>query len=199
MKRLLIYVFTTLTTTLLTLACSTTPKQGAEISSRMDTSAYKNLIQENTRHAIDYEGFYNKFEIYATFINTDVQTAILQRRSDSLQWDTRKAQSEREKLFQESATQTHFAVSFYVPSVRLNDLHKGNSIWKIYLVSGGERYEGRATKQNGKLEDLLAIYPYHNRWSIAYEVTFNIPLSAVEGKPATLIITSTQGTAELQF
>lgn len=156
-------------------------------------------MKKNTRHDLQYEGVYNKFEVYATFINSDVQTAILQRRSDSLQWDTKHAQLEREKLFQESATQTKFALSFYVPSTRLNDLHKGSSIWKIYLLSGGERYVGKATKRNGKLEEISAIYPYHNRWSVAYDVTFNVPVPVIETKPATLIITSTQGTAKLQF
>jgi hypothetical protein len=174
-------------------------KTGADIGQRFDETSYENLIYANTQHEVRYEGFYNKFEIYATFLNSKVQSAILQKRSDAFQWDARQAQNEREKMFQENTTQTKFQISFFTPSVRINDLHKGNSIWKIYLESNGQRYEGKAKRVNNKLEDVAAIFPYHNRWSIAYEVIFPVPLSAVESGPVTFVISSTQGSAKLDF
>jgi hypothetical protein len=165
----------------------------------LDEKAYSDLIMRNTRHDIQYDGFYNKFEIYATFLNTQTQSAILQKNSDVYQWDTAEAQKQREKVFQENSTETRFAVSFFVPSVRLNDLHKGSSIWKIYLETNGQRYEGKTTRRNGKLEDIQATFPYHNRWSVPYEVVFKVPLTAVEQGPVHFILTSSQGTTKFEY
>jgi hypothetical protein len=192
---------------LFSLGCAHTSesqKSNVAIGSKMDEKSYVALIAKNTRHDIQYEGFYNKFEVSAMFFNSEVQTAILQKKSDVLQWDQKQAQTEREKLFQENSNQTRFEISFFTPSGRLNDLHKGNSIWKIYLEAGGQRYEGHAMKNNGKLEDLREIYPHHNRWSTAYDVTFNVPLSLVEKSKSEngkveLVITSTQGTSRLSY
>lgn len=180
-------------------ACASSEKEASTAISKVDSVQYKDVIKKYTRHDTQYEGFYNKFEVHATFINSEVQSALVQKMSDSLQWDTQQTQKERENFFQESTTQTKFALSFYVPSVRLNDLHKGTSIWKVYLVSGGERYEGKVSRRNGKLENIQALYPYHNRWMVAYDVSFNIPLSGAESAPVTLVLSSTQGTAKLQY
>jgi hypothetical protein len=185
---------------MLTLSCaSTQPQSSNVVGMQMSQSQYENLIDKHTQRAQKYDGFYNKFEVFATFLNTEVQTAILQRRSDVYQWDMTQAQKEREKMFQENSTETRFAVSFFVPSARLNDLHKGASIWKLYIETNGQRYEGKATRRNGKLEDLQAIYPYHNRWSIPYDVVFKVPLSAVEQSPVKFIITSSQGSATFDY
>lgn len=181
------------------ISCASTTKSGADVGGRMSDGEYESLIKKNTRHDLQYDGFYNKFEVHATFINTEVQTALLQKMSDTFSWKEFEAQKERDKMFQENAKQTKFALSFFVPSVRLNDLHKGTSIWKIYLEVDGERYDGRTTRRNGKLEDIQAQLPYHNRWSVPYDVAFNIPLSGVEGKSITLVITSSQGTSRLSY
>lgn len=179
--------------------CASKETRGADIGQRFDEKEYDRLIKKNTQHTQQYEGFYNKFELYATFIKSEVQTALLQKKSDTFQWDAKRAQIEREKMFQENSTQTKFALSFYTPSTRLNDLHKSNSVWKIYLESGGQRYDGHVTRRNGKFEEFQGFFPYHTRWSIAYDVSFNVPLSAVEKAPATFILSGIPGTAKLQF
>lgn len=178
--------------------CSSSPK-GAEIGPRLDDKKYAAVIEKNTRHDVRYEGFYNKYEMYVTFLNSDTQAAWLQRLSDVRQWDIAQAQKERDKMFQENSTQTKFILSLFVPSPRLNDLHKGSSIWEIYFESNGKRYKGRATRRNGKLEDIQSLLPYHNRWSVIYDVVFDIPLSGAESGPAKFILTSSQGTSTLEF
>jgi hypothetical protein len=183
----------------LTASCAHNEPNGAVIGTRYENSNYEALIGKFTKHSVQYEGLYNKFELNVTFINSEVQAAILQKRSDIYQWDTKLAQKEREKILQENSTQTKFALSFFVPSIRLNDLNKPTTIWKAFLESHGHRYAGRITKRNGKLEDIQATYPYHNRWSVPYEITFDVPLAGVEDAPLKFIITSSQGSASLQY
>lgn len=183
------------------MACQSGTKTNAVGQAGPDISGddYLDRIERNTKTVTHYEGFYNKFQAFATFQNTDVQTFILQKRSSVYQWDIATAQKEREKLFQENSTQTQFFLTLYTPSPRLNDLHKSTSIWKLYLEVNGQRYEGKALRHNGKLEDIQAIFPHFNRWSVAYDLIFTTPLGMVEKHPAKLILTSTQGTASFDF
>jgi hypothetical protein len=179
--------------------CTQAEKKGADIGVAMDRASYERLIEKFTREDVQYDGLYNKFEVFATFLNSEVQAAILQKKSDVYMWDLKQAQAERERQLQENTTQTKFAMSFFIPSPRLNDLNKGATIWKIYLEAGGQRYEGKAMRRNKKLEDARVMFPYHNRWSVAYDVTFDVPLSGVENSNPKLILTSTVGTATLQY
>jgi hypothetical protein len=173
--------------------------RGADAGPRLGDHDYGSLLAKHTRHDASYEGFYNKFELHVLFLNTQVQTAILQKRSDTLVWDTATAQRERERVFQENATQTRFFMSFFSPAYRVNDLHKGTSIWKIYLEVDGKRYEGKVVKSKAKLEELQATYPFHTRWGLPLEVTFSVPLSGVEKSNPVFILTSSQGSSRLKF
>ena len=185
---------------LATLGCTSAPLEPGAAGPRVTTNQYEDLIMSQTQHAVQYDGFYNKFEMYATFMNSNVQTTVLQKKSDTFGWDTPTAQRERERLFQENTTQTKFFLSFYSPTPRLNDLHKGSSIWRAYLEVGGKRYDGKITKAKGKLEELNALYPFHTRWNVPFEVVFNIPLSGVEGDAhPVFVLTSSQGAATLKF
>ena len=146
-----------------------------------------------------YSGFYQKAQVQATFLNSEVTQQILKKQLNQLQWSDETLQKEREKAVQKNASQTVFFLSFFTPEKELNDLNKGVSIWKLYLEIDGNRYEGKAKKSNNKYVDTKALFPYHNRWSFAYRVYFDIPLSAVENKNFKFVLTSSQGTSELVF
>ena len=180
-------------------ACALKPTRGAAIGPRFDDNAYAILIRKCTQHESQYDGFNQRYDVYATMLTTEVQAAILQKRSDIYEWTSLQAQDERDKMFQTNSTQTKFAVSFFVPDYRLNDLNKKTTMWRFYLDSQGKRYVGFATKRPEKLVDLEAMYPYHTRFYKPYEITFNVPLSIVEVAPAVLTIASAQGVAHLKF
>ncbi|MEK6554754.1 MAG: hypothetical protein AABZ31_05915 [Bdellovibrionota bacterium] len=183
-----------------TVGCSSAEKNHeTEVGPRMSDLEYRIMVEKNTKTAQKYEGFYNTLEVRSTFINSDVQAAILQKQSEILQWDSKTAQAAREKMFQENSNSTKFFVSFFVPTRRLNDLHKPNTIWKIYLEANGEKYEGKATKRTEPLEALQALFPAHSRWAIPYDVTFSVPLSAVDKSNVKLTFTSSVAQAELNF
>jgi hypothetical protein len=182
------------------MACSSTPDtRGADIGERLNDSDYQKLIHKYTDHIKDYKGFHNTFQVYATLVNSEIQSALIQRESDALQWDQDKATNEREKAFQEMSNETKVIVSLYTPTSKYNDLHKGISIWKLYLEANGKRYEGSAMKKDLRLIQLKKLYPYHNRWSQAYEVSFNVPTSVAESSDTKFIMASSLGKAELKF
>ncbi len=180
-------------------ACAVKPPRGANIGPRFDDDTYSQLINKYTRHDAKFDGLNQLFDVYATMQTTEVQAAILQKRSDIYEWTPSQAQDERDKMFQNNSTQTRFAVSFFVPNTRLNDLNRKTTMWRFYLDSQGKRYVGTATKRKDKFVDLNAMYPYHTRFYKPYEFTFNVPLSVIESAPAMLTIASAEGVAHLKF
>lgn len=185
---------------LISAGCSTTDvKSDANVGPRLTDVEYRTQIEKNTRAEQTYQGFYNTLDVRVVFINSDVQTAILQKTADALQWDMTTAQAEREKMFQENSNSTKFFMSLYVPTRRLNNLEKPNTIWKVYLEYNGEKFEGRVKKKKEPFEALQATFPAHTRWAFPYEVTFDTPLGAVEGQELKFTITSSVAQATLTF
>lgn len=193
-------VFVTFSVAIAQLSCSSVEKRaGADIGPRLSPRDYKALLREHTLSEKKYQGLYNTFEVSVIYLNSDVQSALLQKKSDTLQWDQSSAQAERDRMFQEASIQTNFFVSLFTPNRRLNDLHKGNTNWKIYLETEGRRVEGEVTRLSEPIEVLQSYYPAHNRFSIAYIISFPVPQTSVERRSAKFVITSTLGTAELTF
>jgi len=192
--------FLTILLTLSLISCaSSQPKSDVEVGPTMSDVEYRTLLEKNTKAHQAYEGFYNTLEVRAVFMNSNVQAAILQKTAETMQWDTKNAQAEREKMFQQNSNSTKFFASFFVPTQRLNRLHKPESVWKIYLEANGERYEGKATKRTEPLEILQAMYPAHSRWAVPYDITFPVPLGVVDNSSVKLIFTSSVAKAELIF
>ena len=192
-------LFITLSIVLLS-ACSTTPRPtGAEIGPRVSYGEYIKRMNKKTKTDKRYSGFHQLYEAHVTFIDSDVQSLVLQRKSDVFQWNEDKAQKEREKMFQENSSASKFFVVLFTPNHKLTDLHKGNSIWKLYLDVDGDRYDAKVRRVQGPLANTKAIYPSTNRFSQPYEVTFNVPTTTIEDSNAKFIITSALGTTELNF
>ncbi len=88
---------------------------------------------------------------------------------------------------------------FFSPDHEYDDLHKGKTIWKVYLDFGGSRFEGKVKKMSDKYVELQNIFPHLDRFSTPYEITFNVPMSTIEGGPSKVTLTSSLGSAEFKF
>lgn len=181
-------------------SCGHSPVQNGRIIDPVDESEYKATINKYTRSDRQYSGFYQSYELAGTLITNETSQAILKKRGTYLQWDSKSLSSEREKALQALSTQTTFLFSLYTPERTHNDLNKGTSIWKIYLDADGTRYEGRVKKRNEKLVDIIHLFPYHSRWSIAYRVDFDVPTSVVErSSKLRIVFTSSLGASTFEF
>ena len=179
--------------------CASVKPKGADIGPRISVKEYSKKMEEKTKADKRYDGFYQLYETHVTMIDSGVQSLVLQRKSDVFQWDEAKAQKERERMFQENSTETKFFLVLFTPKRKLTDLHRGNSMWKVYLDVNGDRYEAKIKKVQGHTENVSAIYPSLNRFSMPYEVSFNVPLTVAEENSAKFILTSALGTTELDF
>lgn len=165
----------------------------------LSEGSYSALISSNTSKTDRYSGFYQTFQAEMTILSNEVQTASLRQKAHFLQWDEKQFQAERDKLMQEATSQARFFMRFYSPETDYNDLHKGKTIWRVYLDYNGNRFEGKVRKMTEKFVELQTLYPYYDRFSTPYEVTFNVPMTSVEKAKAKVILTSSLGSAEFSF
>jgi hypothetical protein len=179
-------------------ACATAPKNNSGIEA-LSESAYGSLVKKHTVGTDQYSGFYQTFQADMTILTSELQTEILKQRAQFMQWDQRTYQSERDKMLQESGAYSKFFLRFYSPEHEYDDLHKGKTIWKVYLDYGGSRFEGKVRKMTDKFVELKDIFPHLDRFSTPYEITFNVPMTTVEGGASKVTLTSSLGSAEFKF
>lgn len=160
---------------------------------------YAEVIQKNTVKTNQYAGLYQTFQADMTIENSEVQTAALRQRGYFLQWDQKQFQTEREKGMQENSAYAKFFLRFYSPVHDYDDLHKGKTIWRVFLEINGQRLEGKVKKLSEKFVELQTTYPHLDHFSTPYEVTFSVPMTTVETTPCKVTLTSSLGTAGFAF
>jgi hypothetical protein len=165
----------------------------------LSPSDYAAVVGKYTVKTNQYSGFYQTFQADMTMLSTEMQIASLRQRANFMQWDQRQFNTEREKLVQESNVVAKFFMRFYSPEHDYDDLHKGKTIWKLYLDFNGQRFEGKVRKLTDKFVELQTIYPHFDRFSTPYEITFNVPMATIENGPSKVTLTSSLGTAEFSF
>lgn len=179
-------------------ACVTrlpTPAGIKEIS----LSDYENRVRTKTKDIRIYNGFTNNLEIYATRMDSDMNEAYLSHSARLFQWSVSQFNDEKNKLILKQGTTSEFAVSFFTPERKNDDLTSSKSSWKIYLDVDGIRYEGKASKIKRNLAELEAFFPHHNRWFTFYTVSFPVATSLSENKPAILTFTGALGATQLKY
>lgn len=182
------------------ISCQTTESK-SEVSPEVISQelAYVNMVEQYTRSETKYSGFYNLFEVKATLLKPKMVEAQLRKRSALQQWDREKADQERAKKARDMASQTEVFVSFYSPEKGVANLEQKKTTWRAYLDVNGRRYIGDVRKSSTNLVDILAFYPYHNRWSTAYTVVFSVPANSIAGLPVQLTLTGSVGSSTLTF
>ncbi len=165
----------------------------------VSVSEYESIIESKTKKKEIYDGFYNQVTVEGTWLDSTVTEANLSHSARLFQWDEQKYKDEKTKAISKHSSSTEFFISFYTPERKQNDLSKPKSMWKIFLDINGQRYEGKATKVKSSVSEVQVMYPYFNRWSVPYLVTFPVATALTENKPASLTFTGAISTSQLKF
>ncbi len=172
-------------------SCSHSPSQNNE---------YANIITNNSQKAKKYKFLYHVFSFESTLKNQEVSRKILQHKTEYNNWTAQKFEQEFEKFSKRSLIYTDLFLSFYTPKRNNNNIDDPEkTIWNITLNVNGKEYKGKAKKDKRIFEEITKIYPYHNRWSMPYIVSFPVPLSEVERVQAELTISGPMGTKTVLF
>ena len=181
------------------LGCSSAPVKSNSGIESMGKSRYASLVKKNSARTSQYSGFHQTFQATLTIMTAELQAEMLRQRAVYLQWDQTTYQAERDKMMQEAAAYSKFFMRFFSPEYDYDDLDKEKTVWKVYLDYNGTRFEGKARRLTEKFVELQNSYPYLDRFSSAYEITFNVPMTTVEGGVSKVTLTSSLGSAEFKF
>ena len=172
-------------------ACNTHPHSKGR-------SEYLRIIRENSAGDKQFSGVYENFEFHSTLFTREVSRAIHNRLKQYYDWNPELAEEKLKERMTDLDDKTKVWLSFYTPNNKDDNLSNKLSIWKIYLVNQGQRYEGRPYPANINLSEAQALMPYHSRWATAYYVDFPVPTDQIKGS-TDIIITGPLGRRKAIF
>ncbi len=183
----------TLFTSLLMASCLITSCQ------TLRKSDYEQFIVNAAKSQKHYSGFHQTFEASVLPMNREVTNRMLEKKAELLEWSAAELETEMRKADDERLTHSHFFLRFFSPEVHYNDFHQPDTIWKVYLVIGNQKYEPKIKKDFSKLVELQTLYPFFDRFSSGYDLAFPIGQAALNGTEYKIILTSSLGRAEFSF
>jgi len=182
----------------LTTACTTYEIAPSGRSIKTE-SEYFRTIEENSDNTEKYSGLYNLFNIEATILNSKVLDAQTDQQTRLYLWDDKKAQEERVKVNERTSRETEVFMAFFTPDRKNDDAAKPKTIWRVFLDVEGRRFEGKISKIKLQMSQLIALYPYHNRFYTPYQIIFPIPIKNIENTKIQMTVTGAIGSATLTF
>lgn len=172
-------------------ACATAPFSGQE--------EYDKKIESYSAGDKQFSGLYHNFEFRATLLNEEIIRLVNERLTKVYAWDQVKSSEDLQTRLDGSRNSTRLFMSFFTPNIVDDNLTTSKSIWKVYLYSGGQRYEGKVSKANENLSEFQAIYPYHNRWATGYYVDFPVATESIQDGELKFVVTGPLGKREADF
>jgi hypothetical protein len=162
-------------------------------------SEYFNTIEEHSDSTEKYSGLYNLLNIEATILNSKVLDAQTDQLTRLYLWDDKKTLEERAKVNERTSKETEVFMAFFTPDRKNDDAAKPKTVWRVFLDVDGRRFEGKVTKIKLQMSQLIALYPYHNRFYSPYQVTFPVPVKSIENSNIQMTVTGAVGSATLKF
>lgn len=181
---------------ILSCASHTVTPEGLTVIS---ASEYEKIVDNNTQSTEKYQGLYNTLYVSGTFLTSRVTQAQLEQSARLYLWNKEKFEAESKPKLEKLNSKTEFFISFFTPERKNDNLSKSKSLWKVFMDVGGKRYEGKIEKVRNLTAEIQSHYPYHNRWSTPYVVSFDVPTRSTESLPVDLTITGSVDQAILKF
>lgn len=182
----------------ITTSCSSKSKVVSDLP-LMSESEYETILKSQTDRTEKYNGLYNSLHMAGSLITTPLALAQVDQKARQYLWDTTVYQAEKNKIKESLKTQTIVFLSFYTPERKHDNLHKSDSMWKVFLDCEGHRFEGKVTKLKQQTSEVQGLYAYHNRFSTPYIISFSTPTNFIDGRKSRVTVTGPAGSATLEF
>jgi hypothetical protein len=181
-------------------ACTTTKDSISPSINLISESDYHKVISQYSKQKQIYSGLYNTMDLTGTILNSKVTEAQTDQFARLYLWDANKYTQEKVKSEEKLTKEAEFFISFFTPDRKHDDLHKNQTLWKIFLDVDGKRHEGKTKKIKLLTEELQGIYQFHNRFSTPYSVVFPVPMKQIEAaKEIKITVTGPVGSATLEY
>lgn len=163
------------------------------------TNEYVNSVEEFSAGDIQYEGAYSNFNYRATIMSPGMQRVYVNKKTELYLWSEEKKAAELANLQANNDKATKIFLSFFTPNKWDDNMSTAKSIWTVYLHIGSQRFEGKVTKNRDSRTELISMFPYHGRFSTAYDVTFAVPVSQLTRQDLQITITGPLGVKTVKF
>lgn len=137
-------------------------------------SAYFQALERSSRGFKAYEGFESRLYVNATYKSEDFRRAYIAKYSADYALGPERAQALLERELEQLEAYNEFFFTAYTPDEALNDFHKKDSVWQVYLEDGqGNKVRPVSISRIGNSEAVMRDYfPYYDLWSRAYVARF---------------------------
>lgn len=146
-----------------------------------------------------YSGLYNLIDMEATVLNSKVVADQLDQMTRLYLWDEKKFADEQVKAQERMGKETEVFLAFFTPDRKNDDASKPKTVWRVFLDVDGRRFEGKVVKLKTQISQLIALYPYHNRFYTPYQITFPVPIKTIETREMKMTVTGPVGSGILTF
>lgn len=184
-------------------ACASThevsQEQQTTFTNAVNESDYRKLVENYSVKDEKYSGFYSTYQFEGTILNASILEAQTALKANDFKWSRETYFAEKEKVSESLAKESKIFLSFFSPVNENDNLDSNKTIWKLWLVVDGVKYEGTASKSIGILAQHQRLYPYHTRFFTPYVLTFKVPMAKTQTSKSKLILTGPIGTSEVEF
>ena len=161
--------------------------------------SYQALLERSTRAAGVYDNLDTKLFFRATWQSPAFAEARVRREGTFKAWPepllAEKLAAEQARL----ADATEFFFAVHANDYRFDDFEKGNTMWRMVLVEGGEELKPTSVERLGRTNiEMRSYYSYMESFWVGYRVQFPRRTPAA-GEHFSLKLASALGQAELTF
>ncbi len=137
-------------------------------------TAYYQALERWSRGFKAYEGFESRLYVNATYKGEEFRKAYIAKYSADYGLGPERSQALLERELEQVQAYNEFFFTAYTPDEELNDFHRKDSVWQVYLEDGqGNKVRPVSISRIENSEALMRDYfPYYDLWSRAYLARF---------------------------
>lgn len=163
------------------------------------TPEYAKTVEQHSNGTQIFNGLDNVFQFHATLMTENFQQEYMNQKGLIYEWTPERNAEQLSKLQKDNTTSTTVWMSFFTPAPQDDNLHKQKSVWTVHLKTGGQKVEGKVTKDSTNFTETGVLFPYHRRYNSSYFVKFPIAVSQVDLSDAELVIAGPLGSKAVPF
>jgi len=136
--------------------------------------AYYQALDRWSRGFKAFEGLESRLYFNATYKNEEFRRAYISKYSSDYALGPERTQALMERELEQAQAYNEFFFTAYTPDELLNDFHKKDSVWQVYLEDGqGNKVRPVSISRIDNSEAIIRDYfPYYDLWSRAYVARF---------------------------
>ena len=155
----------------------------------------KKLSMEDRKYEVPDE----IYSVKATFLNSALGEAQIERLRSHLQWDEKTYQKKLRHQRRKQKRKTYIFLNLFSPKRTHKNLQNTHNLWNVFLTHKTKRYKPQIRKYSKPFSMVQFLYPLADRWSASYMLMFPLPTEELDKEEFTLTLSGREGQSVLVF